>query len=137
MQLLEELRRRNVIRMAGLYLVAAWLAVQVSSTVLPMFDAPPWVPRAIVVLLAIGFVPALVFAWVFELTPQGVKRESKIDRADSITPQTGRRMDRMMLAGLALIIVLMGVERVWFAARNPAAASTAAASDSTRLATAG
>jgi TolB-like protein len=115
---LSELRRRNVIRMAGLYLVAAWLAVQVSSTVLPMFDAPPWVPRAIVILLAIGFVPALVFAWVFELTPQGVKRESEIARDESITPRTGRRMDRMILAGLALVIVLMGVERVWFAGRN-------------------
>src|SRR5262249_57853178 len=89
MNFIDELRRRNVIRMAGLYLVAAWLAVQVSSTVLPMFDAPSWVPRAIVVLLAIGFVPALVFAWVFELTPQGVKRESAIDRSDSITPKTG------------------------------------------------
>src|SRR5262249_7850591 len=119
-----ELRRRKVIRVAGLYLVAAWLAVQVSSTVLPMFDAPPWVPRAIVVLLAIGFVPALVFAWVFELTPQGVKRESDIDRSDSITPQTGRRMDRMILAGLALIIVLMGIARVWFAGRSSSSASS-------------
>ena len=123
MSLIEELKRRNVIRMAGLYLVAAWLMVQVSSTVLPMFDAPAWVPRAIVILLVIGFVPALVFAWVFELTPQGVKRESEIDRTQSITPRTGRRIDRMILVGLALIIVLMGIERVWFAARtsNPAA----------------
>jgi TolB-like protein len=123
MSLIEELKRRNVIRMAGLYLVAAWLTVQVSSTVLPMFDAPAWVPRAIVILLVIGFVPAMVFAWVFELTPQGVKRESEIDRTQSITPRTGRRIDRMILVGLALIIVLMGIERVWFAARtsNPAA----------------
>ncbi|HSE13245.1 MAG TPA: hypothetical protein VLB69_11480 [Rudaea sp.] len=122
MSLIEELKRRNVIRMAGLYLVAAWLTVQVSSTVLPMFDAPAWVPRAIVILLAVGFVPAMVFAWVFELTPQGVKRESEIDRTQSITPRTGRSMDRMILVGLALIIVLMGIERVWFAARtsNPA-----------------
>ncbi|HZX89330.1 MAG TPA: hypothetical protein VFE67_01710 [Rudaea sp.] len=123
MSLLHELKRRNVIRMAGLYLVAAWLTVQVSSTVLPMFDAPAWLPRAIVIFLVIGFVPAMVFAWVFELTPQGVMRESRIDRTESITPRTGRRMDRMILVGLALIIVLMGIERVWFAARtsNPAA----------------
>ena len=129
MSLIEELKRRNVIRMAGLYLVAAWLTVQVSSTVLPMFDAPAWVPRAIVILLVIGFVPAMVFAWVFELTPQGVKRESQIDRTQSITPRTGRRMDRMILVGLALIIVLMGIERVWFAARtsSPAAAPAAQA----------
>ena len=69
MHLLDELRRRNVIRMAGLYLVGAWLITQVSSTVLPMFDAPVWLPRSVVILLAIGFVPALIFAWVFELTP--------------------------------------------------------------------
>ncbi len=118
MSFFAELKRRNVIRVAGLYLVAAWLAVQVSSTVLPMFDAPLWLPRTIVIVLAIGFVPALVFAWLFEITPQGVKRESEIDRTQSITPQTGRRMDRVILAGLALVIVLMGIERVWFASRN-------------------
>lgn len=122
MAFLAELKRRNVIRMGGLYLVAAWLTVQVASTVLPMFDAPSRMPRAIVILLAIGFVPALVFAWLFELTPQGVKRESEIDRTDSITPQTGRRMDRMIPAGLALIIVLMGIERVRFAGRGAGSA---------------
>ena len=121
MSFLAELRRRNVIRMAGLYLVTAWLIVQVSSTVLPMFDAPAWLPRTIVILLAIGFVPALVFAWVFELTPEGIRRESEIERHESITPQTGQRMSRMILAGLALIILLMGVERVWFAVRTTGA----------------
>jgi adenylate cyclase len=60
-----ELKRRNVIRMAGLYLVGAWLLVQVAGTVLPMFGAPEWLPRTIVVLLAIGFVPAVIFSWVF------------------------------------------------------------------------
>ena len=65
-----ELKRRNVIRMAGLYLVGAWLVVQVAGTVLPMFGAPEWLPRTIVVLLAIGFVPAVIFSWVFEITPE-------------------------------------------------------------------
>ena len=71
MSLLAELRRRNVIRMAGLYLVGAWLITQVASTVLPMFEAPAWFPRSVVIVLAIGFVPALIFAWVFEITPEG------------------------------------------------------------------
>src|SRR5262249_37789556 len=97
MQLFDELRRRNVIRMAGLYLVASWLAVQVWSTILPMFGAPDWLPRAVVVLLAVGFLPALVFAWVFELTPEGVRRESEIERSASITADTGRRMERQIL----------------------------------------
>ena len=72
MSLIDELRRRNVIRMGGLYLVGAWLLVQVASTVLPMFGAPVWLPRSIVILLAIGFIPALIFSWVFELTPDGL-----------------------------------------------------------------
>ncbi|HJT82711.1 MAG TPA: hypothetical protein VJ719_16055, partial [Chthoniobacterales bacterium] len=63
-----ELKRRNVIRAAGLYLVAAWLVVQVASTVLPMFGAPDWLPRSVVLLLGIGFVPTLIFSWAFELT---------------------------------------------------------------------
>ena len=75
MHLLAELKRRNVIRIAGLYLVAAWLVVQVAGTVLPMFGAPDWVARTIVVVLALGFVPALVVSWVFELTPGGLRRD--------------------------------------------------------------
>ena len=76
MKLLVELKRRNVMRMAGLYVVGAWLVIQVGETMLPIFDTPPWVLRALVVLIAIGFVPALVLSWVFELTPQGIKREA-------------------------------------------------------------
>ena len=72
-----ELKRRNVVRMAGLYLVGAWLLVQVASTVLPMFGAPEWLPRSIVVLLAIGFLPALIFSWVFELTQECLKRNDQ------------------------------------------------------------
>ncbi len=78
MALIAELKRRNVIRMAGLYLVGAWLFTQVSSTMLPMFDAPAWLPRSIVILLAVGFVPALIFSWVFELTPHGIKRDAEV-----------------------------------------------------------
>ena len=99
-----ELKRRNVIRMAGLYLVGAWLAVQVAGTVLPMFGAPEWLPRTIVVLLAIGFVPAVIFSWVFELTPEGLKREEDVTRERSITPQTGRRMDRTIIVVLVLAL---------------------------------
>ena len=71
MSFLAELRRRNVIRMAGLYLVGAWLVVQVAATLLPVFDAPAWVMKALVGLLVIGFFVAIVVAWVFELTPEG------------------------------------------------------------------
>ena len=83
MNFLTELKRRNVIRMAGLYLVGAWLITQVAGTILPMFDAPDWVARTVVVLLAIGFIPALIIFWVFELTPDGLRREDESTPADS------------------------------------------------------
>ena len=82
MSLFSELRRRNVIRMAGLYLVGAWLIVQIAETLLPIFHTPDWVLQVLVVLLALGFVPALVFSWIYELTPDGLKRDA--DRANLI-----------------------------------------------------
>jgi TolB-like protein len=102
---LTELKRRNVIRMAGLYLVGAWLLVQVAGTVLPMFGAPAWMPRSVVVLLALGFVPALVFSWVFELTPDGLKRDAEVRPEDSIASQTARRMEHMIVAVLLAAVV--------------------------------
>jgi len=99
-----ELKHRNVLRIAGLYLVGAWLIVQVAGTVLPMFNAPAWLPRAIVIVLAIGFIPALVFAWVFELTPEGLKREKDVNRSESITPRTGKSLDRIIMVVLALAL---------------------------------
>jgi TolB-like protein/Tfp pilus assembly protein PilF len=121
MSLIAELQRRNVIRFAGLYLVGAWLLVQVAGTVLPMFGAPAWLPRSIVLLLAIGFVPALVFAWVFELTPEGIKRDAEVTAAESIAPQTARRMDRMIIAVLVLALGFFAFDRFVLAPRRDAA----------------
>src|SRR5881394_93526 len=106
-----ELKRRNVIRFAGLYLVGAWLLTQVASTVLPMFGAPDWLPRTVVILLVIGFVPALIFSWVFELTPQGLKRDEDVPPEQSIAPQTARRMNRMITAVLVLAIAYFAVDK--------------------------
>jgi TolB-like protein/Tfp pilus assembly protein PilF len=116
-----ELKRRNVIRMAGLYLVGAWLVVQVAGTVLPMFEAPEWLPRTIVVLLAIGFVPAVIFSWVFELTPQGLKRDEDVTREQSITLQTGRRMDRMIIVVLVLALGYFAFDKFVLTPRREAA----------------
>ena len=76
--LFTELKRRNVIRMAGLYLVGAWLLTQVANTLLPAFDVPHWALRGLIVTIAIGFIPALIFSWVFEITPEGLKREAEV-----------------------------------------------------------
>jgi TolB-like protein/cytochrome c-type biogenesis protein CcmH/NrfG len=120
MSLIDELKRRNVIRMAGLYLVGAWLITQVAGTVLPMFGAPDWLPRSIVILLALGFIPMLVFSWLFELTPQGIKRDAEVKPEDSIAPQTGRRMDRMIIAALICALLYFGVDKFALAPRRAA-----------------
>jgi adenylate cyclase len=107
MNLLAELRRRNVIRMAGLYLVGAWLIVQVAATLLPVFEAPGWVMKTLVALLVIGFIPALVISWVLELTPDGLRREDESAPADSIDstePSTAQRMNRMIIVVLLLAL---------------------------------
>jgi TolB-like protein/Tfp pilus assembly protein PilF len=116
-----ELKRRNVIRMAGLYLVGAWLVVQVAGTVLPMFGTPEWLPRTIVVLLVIGFVPAVIFSWVFELTPEGLKREEGVAPGQSITPQTGRLMDRTIIAVLVLALGYFAFDKFVLTPRREAA----------------
>jgi TolB-like protein/cytochrome c-type biogenesis protein CcmH/NrfG len=106
-----ELKRRNVVRMAGLYLVGAWLLTQVASTVLPMFGAPDWLPRSIVILLAIGFIPALIFSWVFEMTPQGLKRDEDVLPEQSIAAQTARRMDRLIIAVLVVALGYFALDK--------------------------
>ena len=120
MQLLAELKRRNVIRMAGLYLVGAWLLTQVASTVLPMFGAPEWLPRSIVIVLALGLIPALIFAWVFELTPEGIKRDAEVPLEQSIAHQTARRMDFMIIAALVVALAYFAVDKFVLAPRNAA-----------------
>jgi TolB-like protein/Tfp pilus assembly protein PilF len=139
MSFLAELRRRNVIRMAGLYLVGAWLIVQVAETLLPIFDTPGWVLKALVVLLAIGFVPALVFSWIFELTPDGLKRDAELDPGHSIAPQTARRMDQLTLAGVLILLAVIAADRYWprdAAPAQPDAAPTSVAAPAAGAATA-
>src|SRR6059058_4879321 len=118
-----ELKRRNVIRAAGLYLVGAWLLTQVASTVLPMFGAPDWLPRSVVILLTIGFLPALIFSWIFEMTPQGLKRDEDVPLEQSIAPQTGRRMNRMIIAVLVLALGYFAVDKFVLSQRREKSAA--------------
>ncbi len=113
MTLLAELKRRNVIRMAGLYLVGAWLVVQVAETLLPLYDTPGWVLKALVLLLALGFLPMLVFSWVFELTPDGLKRDAEVAPEDSVGPRTARRLDQLTILGLIAVVALIAADRFW------------------------
>jgi TolB-like protein len=136
---LSELKRRNVIRMGGLYLVGAWLITQVAATLLPVFGAPEWVMKVLVGLLALGFLAALVFSWIYELTPDGLKRDGEVAAAQSIAPQTARRMDRMLLVVMALALGYFAVDKFVLSPERVATApgSTAASADPNSPADAG
>jgi len=104
MSMLAELRRRNVFRVGAAYAVVAWLLVQVADVVFPVFGAPDWALRTFIIVLLLGFPIAMLASWVFELTPDGVKREKDIDRTASVTRTTGRKLDRVII--VALVIAL-------------------------------
>lgn len=101
---LAELKRRNVIRAAGLYLAGAWLLLQVAGTVLPMLSAPEWLGRAILLVAVIGFVPALVIAWVFQWTPGGLRREPTTEQAAAMPVASSRKIDYLIMLVLALAL---------------------------------
>jgi TolB-like protein/Flp pilus assembly protein TadD len=105
--LFAELRRRNVYRAAVLYAAGAWLAVQVATQVFPFFHIAEWVVRWIVIAAIIGFPFWIAFAWCYEFTPDGLKRESEIDPADSIAVHTGKKLDRWIIGILAVAVVLL------------------------------
>jgi len=113
MNFLDELNKRNVIRMAGLYLVAAWLLVQGAEALLPLFAVPEWVSKVLSLILAIGFIPALICSWIYELTPEGVKRERDIPAEQSIASRTGQRMDRLIMIGIPVVIAVLLADRFW------------------------
>jgi TolB-like protein len=105
--LFAELKRRNVVRVGIAYVIVAWLLLQVADLVLENINAPDWVMQAFMLAVAIGFPLVLLFAWAFEMTPEGLKRESEIDRSQSIAPQTGRKLDRTIIGVLALAVVFL------------------------------
>jgi len=107
-----ELKRRNVYKVAVAYAVAAWLLIQVATQVFPFFEIPNWAVRLVVVLLALGFPVALVLAWAFEITPEGIKRESEVSPNESITAHTGRRLVGLTIA-LAVVAAGLFAFQLW------------------------
>jgi TolB-like protein/Flp pilus assembly protein TadD len=101
---LAELKRRNVYKVAIAYGVVAWLLMQIASQIFPFFEIPNWAVRLVVLLLIIGFPVALILAWAFELTPEGIKRAEDVDISESLTRKTGRKLDFFIIAVLLLVI---------------------------------
>lgn len=111
MTLFAELKRRNVFRVAIAYAIASWVLIQVIDVISPVFAIPEWAPKLVIIILAVGLVPALVFAWAFEITPEGIKKESEVDRSGSIVHQTGRKLNYVITGFLVVAVALLLVER--------------------------
>jgi len=122
---ISELRRRNVIRAAAFYAASAWLVVQVATQLFPFFDVPAWTVRWLVVAAVLGFPFLIAFAWFYEITPQGLKRESEVERDASIAGATGRRLDRWIIAVMGVAIVVL-LANQFVAHRSDSVATTAA-----------
>jgi TolB-like protein len=108
---LAELKRRNVVRVAALYGLAAWLILQVADVLVPALGLPGWVMRLVALLLILGFPLALIFSWVYELTPEGLKKQLEVDRNPSITHETGRKFNYLIGVLAVVAIVVVAVER--------------------------
>ena len=136
---LQELKRRNVFRVGAAYLVVSWLIIQLVETIFPAFGFDDGAVRIAVLLMGIGLIPVLILAWIYEMTPEGLKREKDIPIDASVTHATGRKLDRVIVVVLALSVVMLLVERNWNtaeqssseqAAATPSALATASASPS-------
>ena len=111
MSLFQELKRRNVIRIAILYMVSSWVLLQLADVLTSLLNAPEAAGSIVVMLLILGFFPALIFAWVYEMTPDGLKREKEVDRTASITHETGQRLNRIIIGVLVIAVGVLLVDR--------------------------
>ena len=112
MSFVAELKRRNVVKVGTLYVVASWLILQVADVLFEAMDLPSVWLRLVLAILILGFPLALIFSWVFEMTPEGIKRERDIDRSSSITQQTGRKVNTLIVVLLVLAIAAVVVDRL-------------------------
>ncbi|MCP4299852.1 MAG: tetratricopeptide repeat protein, partial [Gammaproteobacteria bacterium] len=109
MSLVSELQRRKVFRVAAAYLVVGWLLTEVLTTILPTLGAPGWAARAVILIFAFGFIPAVVFSWFYELTPEGIKRDHRFDRDQHESEKTGKKLDHIAIATTVVFIILIGL----------------------------
>ena len=117
MSIFRELRRRNVFRVGFAYAVAAWVLLQIFDVIGDILELPAWGGKLILAMLIVGFFMALFFAWAFELTPEGIKREAEVDRSQSITPQTGKKLNTAILLLMAVAIAYLLFDKFYLAPR--------------------
>jgi hypothetical protein len=111
LSLFQELQRRNVFRVTIGYIVSCWLLAQVADLVLENIGSPDWVMKTIMLVLALGLPVVVFFSWAYEVTPEGIKRESEIDRSQSITHVTGRKLDRAIVGVLMVALAYLAYDK--------------------------
>jgi len=102
--IIQELKRRNVVRVGVAYIIVGWVVVQIGQILFESFGAPDWVIKTVIVLIGLGFPFALLFAWAFELTPDGLKKTREVDVTSSITPKTGQKLNYVIIASLVIAL---------------------------------
>ncbi len=112
---INELRRRNVFKVATAYVIAGWLIIQIVTVIEQPLALPDWFDTAIIILVAIGFPIALIIAWAFELTPEGMKKSDEVAIAESVTNQTGKKLNKLIITVLSVALVFLLSERIFFA----------------------
>jgi len=118
LRIFRELQRRNVFRVSIGYIVSCWLLAQVADLVLENIAAPAWVMQTILLVLALGFPIVVFFSWAYEVTPEGIKRESAVDRSQSITHVTGRKLDLAIMLTLVLAVAYFTVDKFYLSDRR-------------------
>ena len=109
MSLVAEFRRRNVFRVAAAYLVVGWLLTEVLTTILPTLGAPDWASRSVILIFAFGFLPVVILAWFYEITPDGIKRDHEVDRERPGNRKITRRVDQLTVASAVALIIVVGL----------------------------
>jgi len=118
----EQLKQRNIFRVALLYLVVCWLVLEPVHVIFHMLDVPIWANRLVVMIMAVGFPAVLIFAWVFEITPEGLKPTIEVPHGQSIRKLTGRRLDMAIIAVLAVALAYFVADKFWISRHFPASA---------------
>lgn len=114
MSLIAELKRRNVFRVAIAYIIVAWLTIQVIDVLVPLLSLPEVIGRALILVLVVGFPIALILAWAFELTPEGIKKEREVDRSESITHSTARKLNSVIIGVLVIALLMFAIDKFVF-----------------------
>src|SRR6266508_2938746 len=118
-----ELKRRNVYKVAIAYAVVAWLLIQAASIFLPAFNAPQWAMQIVILIVVVGFPIALAFSWAFEITPEGIKRESEVAAGQSITHHTGRKIVALTIVLAVVAAGLLAFQLIRARSTSPSAAT--------------